>query len=62
MNNICDDMTGVCECKPGVTGVTCDRCEDFHYNFQESGCTYVNLSNTSDIIIECSLQCTATIL
>ncbi|XP_054618199.1 laminin subunit alpha-4 isoform X2 [Dunckerocampus dactyliophorus] len=32
----CDDRTGVCHCKPGVTGSLCDRCEEGYSGF--SGC------------------------
>ncbi|XP_053332378.1 laminin subunit alpha-4 isoform X1 [Clarias gariepinus] len=35
----CDDRTGVCHCKPGVTGQLCDRCEDNHSGFSSCmGC------------------------
>uniref|UniRef100_A0A8C1LIC4 Laminin, alpha 4 n=2 Tax=Cyprinus carpio TaxID=7962 RepID=A0A8C1LIC4_CYPCA len=29
----CDDRTGVCHCKPGITGHLCDRCEEGYSGF-----------------------------
>ena len=37
--HLCDSYSGQCYCKPGVTGVSCDTCEDNFYNFTISGCT-----------------------
>ncbi|KAM9778530.1 laminin subunit alpha-4 [Syngnathus typhle] len=35
----CDDRTGVCHCKPGVTGRLCDRCEEGYSGFSScQGC------------------------
>ncbi|XP_041831758.1 laminin subunit alpha-4 isoform X2 [Melanotaenia boesemani] len=35
----CDDRTGVCHCKPGVTGRQCDLCEDGYSGFSScQGC------------------------
>ncbi|WAR30636.1 LAMC1-like protein [Mya arenaria] len=33
----CDD-SGQCQCKPGVTGQTCDQCQDNYYDFSIYGC------------------------
>uniref|UniRef100_A0A8D9B170 Laminin subunit gamma-1 n=1 Tax=Cacopsylla melanoneura TaxID=428564 RepID=A0A8D9B170_9HEMI len=30
---------GRCQCKPGVTGDKCDRCDVNYYNFGDTGCT-----------------------
>uniref|UniRef100_A0A672IHM2 Laminin, alpha 4 n=1 Tax=Salarias fasciatus TaxID=181472 RepID=A0A672IHM2_SALFA len=35
----CDDRTGVCHCKPGVSGRLCDRCEEGYSGFSScQGC------------------------
>ncbi|XP_062857822.1 laminin subunit alpha-4 isoform X2 [Trichomycterus rosablanca] len=35
----CDDKTGVCHCKPGVTGHLCDQCEEGYSGFSSCmGC------------------------
>ncbi|CAL9691756.1 unnamed protein product [Knipowitschia caucasica] len=35
----CDDRTGVCHCRPGVTGRLCDQCEDGYSGFSScQGC------------------------
>ncbi|KAM3861119.1 laminin subunit alpha-4 [Diretmus argenteus] len=35
----CDDRSGVCHCKPGVTGRLCDQCEEGHSGFSScQGC------------------------
>ncbi|KAH3798034.1 laminin subunit gamma-1-like [Dreissena polymorpha] len=33
----CDD-SGQCQCKPGVTGKMCDRCQENYYDFSIYGC------------------------
>ena len=32
------DSTGQCVCKPGVTGLKCDKCKDEHFGFSQTGC------------------------
>ena len=34
----CDQVTGDCQCKVGVTGLSCDRCMEGSFNFLSSGC------------------------
>ena len=39
----CDHLTGTCECKPGVTGQLCDRCEVDYFDFgNPDGCQPCN--------------------
>ena len=34
----CDPVSGLCECKAGVTGVKCDACAQYHYGLSQEGC------------------------
>lgn len=34
----CDDQTGLCRCKAGVTGRTCNKCAAGFWNYTEEGC------------------------
>ncbi|KAK9510146.1 hypothetical protein O3M35_004990 [Rhynocoris fuscipes] len=38
-NEECDEKTGQCNCKPGVTGWDCSRCTDKLHVLTEDGCT-----------------------
>lgn len=33
-----NDTAGQCQCKPGVTGRSCDQCMKFFTNFSDVGC------------------------
>jgi laminin alpha 1/2 len=37
-SNICDQQTGLCECRKGVDGFHCDTCQNLHYGLSEDGC------------------------
>ncbi len=39
MSEVCDAVSGVCPCQPGVTGSDCSKCLDGYYNFTAQGCT-----------------------
>uniref|UniRef100_A0A665WFS0 Laminin, alpha 4 n=1 Tax=Echeneis naucrates TaxID=173247 RepID=A0A665WFS0_ECHNA len=44
----CDDRTGVCHCKPGVTGRLCDQCEEGYTGFSScQGCRRCNCGPAS---------------
>ena len=34
----CDDVSGECECRPGVVGSQCDSCKDGSFGFSSEGC------------------------
>ncbi|KAM9316646.1 laminin subunit alpha-4 [Gastrophryne carolinensis] len=56
----CNDRTGKCHCKPGVTGPACDRCQIGYYGFdsclgcQKCECDVASIDNNCDPI---SQQC-----
>ena len=39
----CNVLTGQCECKPGVTGLKCDRCDYGYFGYTEQGCQGMSL-------------------
>ena len=32
------DSKGQCVCKPGVTGIKCDKCQAGYFGFSQTGC------------------------
>ncbi|KAB0349667.1 hypothetical protein FD755_015209 [Muntiacus reevesi] len=52
--------SGKCQCKVGVTGSSCDRCQDGYYDFNENGCLPCRCSNrsaTCDALTGACLNC-----
>lgn len=37
-DGLCDSVSGVCRCAPGVVGFRCDRCDVDHYDLSANGC------------------------
>ena len=33
VDNHCDQMSGVCECKDNIGGASCNECKDGYYDF-----------------------------
>ncbi|KAH9280970.1 Laminin-like protein lam-2 [Echinococcus granulosus] len=51
---ICDEETGQCPCKPGVTGLRCDRCRDGFYGLESGkGCTECGCSPRGSKVESC---------
>ena len=53
VNNVCNNMTGDCDCEPFVTGKSCDRCEQYAYNYTEFGCLPCNCSSFGSTDLQC---------
>lgn len=53
-NVACDYQTGECDCRPNVTGNTCDSCATGYYNLTTNGCSNCSCSQyaTSEICNE----------
>lgn len=47
--NLMCDANGTCRCKPGVTGVKCDRCMTNFYGLSAVGCTPCNCSDLGSL-------------
>ena len=54
VDSTCDPLTGVCTCKPGVTGDKCDRCADGFFNFSPDGCQPCDCSALGSLSSVCN--------
>lgn len=52
-NSSCNTYTGQCFCKPGVTGLRCDKCEAFQYGFSNEGCTACDCDTSGSKSSQC---------
>uniref|UniRef100_A0A3B4YWT5 Laminin A chain n=1 Tax=Stegastes partitus TaxID=144197 RepID=A0A3B4YWT5_9TELE len=53
----CDPHTGQCQCKSGVTGARCDRCEDGSFGFDScSGCRQCDCDASAALVQPCDPQ------
>ncbi|GFR69332.1 usherin [Elysia marginata] len=49
VNDMCDQVNGLCKCKSNVDGAACDRCKPFTYSLQSTnpdGCSACNCNKT----------------
>ena len=52
----CDLETGQCQCKPSVTGRSCDQCESNHWGFASgAGCVDCECSVMGALNAACDL-------
>ncbi|KAM9445291.1 laminin subunit alpha-5 isoform 1-T1 [Clarias gariepinus] len=50
----CDPHTGQCHCKPGVTGIHCDRCENGTFGYEScSGCHACDCEAAAALVKPC---------
>ncbi|KAM4563209.1 laminin subunit alpha-5 isoform 2-T2 [Odontesthes bonariensis] len=53
----CDPHTGQCRCRPGVTGLRCERCEDGSFGFDScSGCRQCDCDASAALVQPCDPQ------
>ena len=52
----CNIGTGQCSCKPGVTGLSCDRCVDGFHSFSETGCQQCTCSDVGSVNNNCNVN------
>ncbi|KAK3546887.1 hypothetical protein QTP86_003815 [Hemibagrus guttatus] len=50
----CDPHTGQCHCKPGITGIHCDRCEHGMFGFEAcTGCQACDCDAAAALVMPC---------
>ena len=54
LTEMCDTDTGLCTCKPGVGGVTCDQCMPGFFGFSDVGCQPCNCFSEGSTSNECN--------
>ena len=52
-SNVCNNMTGYCNCRQYVTGKSCDRCEQNAFNFTRTGCMPCNCNSDGSTDLQC---------
>lgn len=52
-SNVCNNMTGYCNCRQNVTGKSCDRCEQNAFNFTRTGCMPCNCNSDGSTDLQC---------
>ena len=55
VSNVCNNVTGYCNCRQYVTGKSCDSCEENAFNFTRSGCMPCNCDSDGSTDLQCDL-------
>lgn len=56
VSNVCNNVTGYCNCRQYVTGKSCDSCEENAFNFTRSGCMPCNCDSDGSTDLQCDLM------
>lgn len=54
MSLVCNQQSGQCPCRPGVSGEKCSSCLDGYYGFSSNGCTSCDCSTQYALSAQCN--------
>ncbi|XP_025159598.1 laminin subunit alpha-1 isoform X2 [Harpegnathos saltator] len=55
LNGLCDSVSGICRCAPGVVGSRCDHCDMDHYGLTSDGCNRCGCSSFGSTSSACDI-------